>query len=155
MGPDIDLGRHARHQFQIADGLNICFRERHPRHVVLLSLCACRGRHRIAGEIGRHHHYFAPEIGRRAPVTGFEADAHWCAGCDLVDILRRNLRFDNQGVGPRHDLHQCVALADYAPDRVDLELINGACLRRAYLGVLEFVFGRICTLLQCNSAIFA
>ena len=66
----------------------------------------------------------------------------------MIDVLRRNLRFDNQSVGPRHNLHQCVALADYAADRVDLELINGACLRRAYFGVLEFIFGRIRPLLQ-------
>ena len=44
--------------------------------------------------------------------------------------MRRDFRLDNQRFGPRRDLHDRVALCDHPTDRVDLQLIDDAGLRR-------------------------
>jgi hypothetical protein len=83
-----------------------------------------------------------PVITRRgALVAGQDAHDRLRPDGDLVDVGGSDLGLDHQLVGARHDLHDGLAVADYAPHGVHGELVHDARLRRAQVDALELVLG--------------
>ena len=129
-------------------GNKVFLGERDAHQVILLTLRALGGSLRFAREIRRHNGHFALKVGGGSAGAGFNTHAHRRADRDLIDVLRRALRLDDQGIGARGNLHHHIAFADHATDRMNLKLIHNTGLRRADIGAFELISGRICALLK-------
>jgi hypothetical protein len=55
--------------------------------------------------------------------------AHECllAGMNMIDVLRRNLGFEDQGISPGDDQHDRLPPCHDAADGVDGELMHSGC----------------------------
>src|SRR5215475_6902833 len=138
--PNENLCRHAWYERKFLQSSNLLFRERYTHQViglivVLVDLVL------VFCEVGADMGHLAEQIDHRALVPCHNPYSRSRPQRHLVDVLGRDLGFDDKFVRQWNDLHNGFALSDNASDGMNRKLMDGAVLGGSDVNVFELLFG--------------
>ncbi|MNG15305.1 hypothetical protein D3C84_991250 [compost metagenome] len=130
-GDDVHRGSHARNdQQRLVVTAQVIFVGAHLDQVKGIALVIGHGVGADQFQLG-----FEPAVD--GVVVRTELDHRRLPRMQERDVLRADLRFDQQVVFQRHDLQQVAARLDHAANGVDLEQLDDAMHRRHYRGARD------------------